>query len=124
MCNEEYKRDWWPDGGYVDPAAAEAVERPEFYFDYDLMTHDVIPRDGLSGDELRRAWDTIDYLGLNRLDVRYRRQDTIRQLIEDIRKLPVEERLALAEYLVSQPHEYLGTTRMVLAQLREAGEIL
>lgn len=122
-CNEDYKNSNWPENGYVDPATEDERERPEHYFDYDVRTHDVVPRDGLIEDERRRAWDTIDDLGLNELDVRFYRQDWIRQIIEDIRKLPSEERLSLAEFLANQPSEYLGTARVVLAQLREAGEI-
>ena len=122
-CNVGHKDDRWPENGYVDPAAGDERDRPERYFDYDLRTHDVIPRDGLVEDERRRVWDTIDDLGLNRLDVRYSRQDWIRQIVEDIRQLPIKERPALARFLESQPSEYLGTTRMALAQLRQAGEI-
>ena len=122
-CNVDFKQDNWPDKGYVDPAADDERERPECYFDYDLRTHDVIPRDDLVEEERRRAWDTIDDLGLNQLDVRFYRQDWTRQLIEDLRKLPIEDRPALAEFFASNPSEYLGTTRMVLAQMREAGEI-
>ncbi len=122
-CNSEYKQDRWPENGYVDPATEDERERPEHYFDYDLRTHEVIPRDGLVEDERRRAWDTIDDLGLNSLDVRFYRQDWTRQLIGDLQGFPVEERVALAEYLVNQPSEFLGTTQMVLAHLRETGEI-
>ena len=122
-CNDEYKQDKWPENGYVDPAAGDDRERPERCFDYDMRTHDIIPRDDLVGDERRRAWDTIDDLGLNKLDVRFYRQYWARQLIEDLRELSIEERPAFAEYLALDPSEFLGTTRMVLAQLREAGEI-
>ena len=122
-CNEDYKNSNWPDNGYVDPAAENERERPERYFDYDLRTHDIVPRDNLIGDERQRAWNTIDDLGLNKLDVKLRRSRSLRRIVEDLRKFPAEDRAALAEYLASQPSEYLGTTRMVLAQLRESGEI-
>ena len=122
-CNEDYKNSNWPENGYVDPAAENEHERPERYFDYDLRTHDIVPRDNLIGDERQRAWNTIDDLGLNKLDVKLRRSRSLRRIVEDLRKFPAEDRAALAEYLVSQPSEYLGTTRMVLTQLRESGEI-
>ena len=121
-CNEENKQERWPDTGYVDPATGDERERPERYFDYDMKTHDVIPRNGLTVDERRRALDTIDDLGLNKVDVRFYRQRWMRRLIEDLRTLPIEEHPALAEHLASYP-EFLGTTRMVLAQMQEAGEI-
>ncbi len=122
-CNVDYKQNKWPENGYVDPAADDERERPERYFDYDMRTHDVIPRGDLTGDELRRAWDTINDLGLNQLDVRFYRQDWIQRLIEDFRNLPIEERPALANYLATYQSEFLGTMRMVLVQLRRAGEI-
>ena len=122
-CNEEFKQNRWPDNGFVDPAAADVLQRPERYFDYDMRTHDIVPRRDLTGDEHQRAWDTIDDLGLNNLDMRVYRQDWIRQLIGDLRVFPVEERVAFAEFLVNQPDEFLGTTRMILAHLRETGEI-
>ena len=121
-CNVRNKQNRWPGTGYVDPAAGDERERPERYFDYDMKTHEVIPRNGLIGDERRRALDTIDDLGLNKVDVRFYRQRWMRRLIEDLRKLPIEEHPALAEHLASYP-EFLGTTRMVLAQMAEAGEI-
>ena len=33
-CNVDNKKDKWPDSGYVDPCAANVMERPEQYFDY------------------------------------------------------------------------------------------
>ena len=40
-CNGDYKRDQWPVLGYVDPSASEERERPERYFDYDMLTMEV-----------------------------------------------------------------------------------
>ncbi|MCE2457497.1 MAG: HNH endonuclease [Dehalococcoidia bacterium] len=122
-CNVDNKQDLWPDSGYVDPAAADVLQRPEHYFDYDMRTHEVVPRNDLTGNERQRAFDTIHDLGLNKIDVIFYRGRWIRQLAEDLRSLPAEERLALVESLESYPSEFLGTTRMVLAQLHEAGEI-
>ena len=122
-CNSEYKQDRWPNDGYVDPAAENEGERPEHYFDYDMKTHEVVPRNDLTGNERQRAWDTIDDLGLNELDVRFYRQGWTQRLMEDLMEFPIEERAVFAEFLASQPSEYLGTTRLVLTQLREAGEI-
>ena len=121
-CNADNKQGLWPDNGYVDPAA-DVLQRPERYFDYDVRTHEVVPRNDLSGNERQRAWDTIDDLGLNELDVRFYRQGWTQRLMEDLMEFPIEERAVFAEFLASQPSEYLGTTRLVLTQLREAGEI-
>ena len=122
-CNRDNKMDKWPKYGYVDPAAADVRKRPERYFAYDMLTHEMIPKDGLGGDELRRAWDTINDLGLNEVDVLRYRQDWIQRFIEDIRRLRPDEIPAFIEFIESQSSEYTGATRMVVAQLREAGEI-
>ncbi len=122
-CNVENKKDKWPENGYVDPAADNELYRPESYLDYDLKTHEVIPRSDLTGIDLQRALNTIDDLGLNKRDVLIFRQDWIQRFINSIRELPVEKRFALAEYIVNHPSEFVGTTRMAIAQLKETGEI-
>ena len=122
-CNADNKQGLWPDNGYVDPAATDVLQRPERYFDYDVRTHEVVPWNDLTGNERQRALDTIYDLGLNKIDVLFHRGRWIRQLAEDLRSLPAEERHAFEEFFTTQPSEYLGTARMVLAQLREAGEI-
>lgn len=122
-CNRDNKGNKWPDNDYVDPAATDVRKRPERYFAYDIMTHEIVPKDGLSENELRRAWDTINDLGLNEIDVLSSRQDWIQQFISDVKRLPAEEHREMAEYLESQSHEYLGSMRMVLAQMGEDVEI-
>lgn len=120
-CNRDNKGNKWPNSGYIDPAAADVYERPERYFDYDMMTHELIPKDDLSGDERQRALKTIDDLGLNTRDVLTSRQEWIQRFIEDVSQVPVEERAALAKYLENESPEYLGSMRLVLAQLRDDG---
>ena len=122
-CNVDNKQDLWPDSGYVDPAAADILHRPEHYFDYDMRTHEVVPRKDLTGSERQMALGTIYDLGLNKIDVLFYRGRWMRQIAEDLRSLPAEERRTFAEFLANQTSEFLGTTRMVLTQLREAGEI-
>ena len=122
-CNVENKQDKWPEHGYVDPASTSKRDRPESYLDYDLKTHEVIPRSNLTGHDLQRALNTIDNLGLNKRDVLVFRQNWIQRLIDDVRRSPIEERDALAEHFSNDPSEFLGTTRMAMAQLRETGEI-
>ena len=122
-CNVENKQDKWPEHGYVDPAADDVMERPERYFDYDVKTDEVIPRNGLSEDERRRAWNTIDDLGLNKVDVRFYRQRWMQQLMEDLQEFPVEERAVFVEYLAHHPSEFLRMTLMVLTQPQKTCEI-
>lgn len=116
-CNSDNKKDGWPEYGYVDPCAANASERPERYFDYDMYTGEIIPRADLSGIVRQRATDTIRDLGLNKLDVRYYRLQWTMQFVADFNRLPVSEKQAFAEYITQQPVEFAGVTGMVIAQL-------
>lgn len=115
-CNSDNKQDQWPESGYVDPCAANPAERPERYFDYDANTGEVVPRDDISGVAKRKAQHTIADLGLNKLDVMYYRLQWTRQIVADLRRMPVSERQAFAEYITQPPAEYIGIARMVLAQ--------
>ena len=45
----------------------------EQYFDYDAGTGKIVPRSGLPKEARERALQTIDDLGLNKVDVRYYR---------------------------------------------------
>ena len=118
-CNVEFKEDRWPQSGYVDPAAADIQDRPESYFDYDSRTNDVIPRQGLSDGQHKRAQDTIDDLNLNRLEVKVIRANLIRDLFDYFE----DDLDALAGFIETNPIEFLGSSRMALAQMRDAGEI-
>ena len=92
-CNgEENKGNGWPETGYVDPCAAVAGERPDRYFDYDVDTGEIIPREGLLGDDRLRAVHTIADLGLNKLDVRFYRFDHTKRFMEDLAALPISDR--------------------------------
>ena len=118
-CNVEFKEDGWPPSGYVDPATVDMRDTPELYFDYDRSANDVIPRQGLSDDQRARAQNTIDDLGLNRLEVK----NTRANLIWDMFEYFEDDLDALADYIETNPIEFLGSARMALAQLRDAGEI-
>ncbi len=121
-CNVENKGDTWPDSGLVDPCAAVVAERPEEYFDYDADTGEIVPKDGLSGVDRRRADATIDALGLNRLDVRFYRSRWTLKFNYDVTELPVSRRQAFIEFMTGTV-PYAGTTRIVVEQLRQAGRI-
>ena len=122
-CNVDNKKGKWPQSGYVDPCATDTAERPDRYFDYNADTGEIIPRTGLSGIALQRAFHTIADLGLNELDVMYFRLQWTRQFVADLMSLPNSERQAFAEYITEQPAEYAGVTGMVLEQLRSEGSI-
>ena len=122
-CNVEHKKDKWPESGYVDPCAAVVSERPEQYFDYDTDTGELVAKNGLSGTARRRALDTIDDLGLNRLDLMFYRLDWTRSFMADLLSFPVSERQAFLESFAVSPVEYAGVTEMVAEQLRQNGHI-
>ena len=121
-CNGEYKKDKWAGGGYVDPGAGDEQARPEWYFAYDTRTGDIIAHPTLTGETRQRAWDTISDMGLNRLNVQYYRLNWTRQLEADLLQLPSDERNAFAEFVSGRAAEFLGSTRMLIAQMRESGE--
>ena len=121
-CNVENKKDRWPDIGYVDPCADNATERPERYFDYDTDTGQIAPKSGLSGNARRKASYTIRDLGLNRLDVMLYRQRWILKFRSDVLELPASNRQAFIEFMTGEV-PYAGTTRMVVDQLRQAGQL-
>ena len=115
-CNEDYKGNKWPETGYVDPCSDAVAERPERYFDYDAATGEIIPKDGLAGDDRLKAVHTINDLGLNKLDVRYFRFDHTQRFIEDLQTLPASDRQDFVALFTEQPVEYAGVTGMVVRQ--------
>ena len=52
-CNGDHKRDKWPPEEYVDPSANNVLERPEGYFDYDMLTGEIVPHSGLAAGQSR-----------------------------------------------------------------------
>jgi len=122
-CNGDNKQDKWPPLGYVDPSGSDDQERPEQYFDYDVLTGEIVPHPALQGDAKRRAETTIDDLGLNKLDVQFYRINWTRQFLSDLRTLAANDRQAFVEFVMSRAHEFAGSTSMAVAQLRSAGEL-
>ena len=63
-CNQA-KGGKWPVEGYVDPCARSKSAHPEQYFDFDVLTAEMLPQKGLSKWRLSRAQKTIIDLRLN-----------------------------------------------------------
>ncbi|MCE2403758.1 MAG: TIGR02646 family protein [Dehalococcoidia bacterium] len=118
-CNDN-KANKWPDLGYVDPCADDVSDRPDRYFDYDVLTGDVEPRSELSPTAKRRAWDTIDDLGLNKLDVKIHRMECIQEVMNGLISRPISEREAFIESNTGRAVEHAGAIGMVAKQLRQA----
>ena len=121
-CNNS-KNNKWPELGYVDPCAADISDRPDRYFDYDLLTGDLEPKRGLTPTEHRRAWHTIDDLGLNRLDVKIHRMMRIQELMNGLFSRPISRRQAFVESNTRQAVECAGAFGMLTEQLRQAGQL-
>ena len=122
-CNEENKKDSWPDLGYVDPAAVDVSERPDKYFEYDASTGEIIPRSGLMGDARQRSRQTIRDLGLDKLDVMFDRFVLMNIFIGEVLSRSLTERRAYADSFTQQPHEFTGVAETVIEQLRQQGYI-
>ncbi len=122
-CNGENKKDKWPETGYVDPCAADAAEWPDKYFDYDLLTGDIEPKKGLPPNAQRRAWDTIDDLGLNKLDVKIDRMACVQELWNSLMSRPVSERQTFVAAKIGQAVQCAGAFGMVVEQLRQSGRV-
>ena len=123
MCNGVNKQDRWPDTGYVDPCASDVAERPEHYFDYDDLTGELIPKEGLSGTTRQKATHTINDLGLNKKDVKDIRFRRIRRFKIDLLSMPTPDRQDFIELFTQQPAEYAGAVGMIVEQLRRDGHI-
>ena len=109
--------------GYVNPSTPDGQDRPEQYFDYDSSTGEIIPKPGLSGEARKKAQQTIDDLGLNKVDVRNNRLDWTRRFTADWQSLPTGDRLAFAEFTTGEGVEFAGATLMVVQQLRTSEEM-
>ena len=79
-CNVAKKKDKWPSGGYVYPCESSPEDQPENFFDFDLDTGEIVAKIGLSEQQHRKAWQTIDDLGLNDMGHRNARRARIREL--------------------------------------------
>lgn len=63
-CNHA-KGDKWPASGYVDPCAESTSKRPEYYFDFDTLTGELVPKVGLTSTRRQKAQRMINDLRLN-----------------------------------------------------------
>ena len=122
-CNADNKRDGWPPLGYVDPSASDAQERPEQYFDYDVLTGEIVPRAGLTSGARTKALRTIDDLGLNKIDVLRDRWNKIQVFISVWYDLPISYREAHAQSATQLGFEFAGATLMAIRMLKTSGKL-
>lgn len=122
-CNEEEKRNKWPEGGFVDPCATDISERPESCFAYDPLTGELIPQSGLPNSTRRRVWDTIDELGLNKLDIKISRMEHVQSFLNLVLGHPLGERQRFVESCMTERAEHLGSMALIVKQLQLRGDI-
>ena len=119
-CNVTNKKDKWPTGGYVNPCACSCEDRPENFFDFDLDTGEIVAKSGLTEQQYRKAWQTIDDLGLNDTWHRNNRRARIREIRMFLALLgetaePDIERFV--EDLAQPLSELSSVTRAMLAEM-------
>ena len=107
-CNVENKRDKWPESGYVDPCAADTMEQPEQYFDYEAETGQIIAKDGLSEDARLKVENTIYDLALFKTDLVNPRFKSVRQfvgefIVELLDLSPADRRTFTQSFLALSP---------------------
>ena len=116
-CNSIYKREKWPQPGYIDPCTALHHERPERVFDFDTHDGSIVVRQGLNEEIRSRAQQTIDDLGLNELEhlqKRIARIELIELLIHFLRDSPNAEGERFIYKLMSSDTELSSLTERVL----------
>ncbi len=122
-CNSS-KDDQWPDTGYVDPCAADLLERPEEHFDYAHLSGEIVAKQGLTPASRRKAENTIDDLQLNETRLRESRFRLMGSFVQDLMLAnPGPDRLAVVSRYQepSQPHS--GVVAMFAERLRRSGII-
>lgn len=63
-CNH-MKGEKWPQGGYVNPCARSQSAWPETFFDFDTLTGEILPKEGIGSSRRQRAMQMIIGLDLN-----------------------------------------------------------
>lgn len=118
-CNAIHKKEKWPPGGYVDPCARSKQSRPEQFFDFNLITAEIITKDNLAERRLKKACQTIRDLKLNdphHLKKRIARVELITMLLMYVVKTGNQ---SIEEYMLRlcHPQAELGSiSRAVLAK--------
>ena len=117
-CNHA-KNDRWPPGGYVDPCECSCQDRPENFFDFDLDTGDIISKPGLTEQQHRKAWQTIDDLALNDMGHRNNRRARIREVrmfLEFLDETPAPDIERFVMSRADRSSELSSVTRAVFAE--------
>lgn len=117
-CNHA-KGKQWPSGGYIDPCARSRPARPENFFEFDVLTGEIITKAGLNSARRMKATHMIDDLRLNEIQHRQKRLTRI-AIIDMI----LSQKPAVIDLFNVRLHEYSdrsnelsSVSRCALAQL-------
>ncbi len=117
-CNQA-KSGRWPAGGYVDPCANFGPAHPEHYFDFDVLTGEILPQRGLSQGRRDRAQKTITNLRLNWRHHLKKRLEWLLLLSSYISEDPSDETSdmkSIRDHLASRGTQLSSITRAWLSQ--------
>ena len=123
-CNHA-KRETWPSWGYVNPCATSRPARPERYFTFDVVTGEILPKEGLSPDCRRKAQTTIDDLRLNELHHLRKRCEWLKliaAIIPDEAAEMTVERDELRAHFSSRLTPYSSVTRHWISERRHRAD--
>jgi uncharacterized protein (TIGR02646 family) len=122
-CNHE-KGNKWPSYGYVDPCARSKRAHPENYFDFDVISGEIIPKKDLTDTQFRKAKTMIKHLRLNEihhLKKRLARIKLMTMLYNEIPSLPEEDAAEWCLYLqklCTRQHDISSLSKAVLKDLQ------
>lgn len=117
-CNHA-KNDKWPPSGYVDPCECSCGDRPENFFDFDLHTGEIISKPGLTEQQHRKAWQTIDDLALNHMGHTNNRRARVSEMRMFLEYLAETDAPDIERFVMSRAErrsELSSVTRAVLAE--------
>lgn len=118
-CNQRKLNKWSP-FGYIDPCARSRPARPENYFDFDYITGEIIPKNGLSDWQYNKAARMIYDIGLNEYDHLKKRRvhiELIKTIIELLDEVGDEGKENIQEALqlcCSRLNELSSLTRVLI----------
>ena len=116
-CNSA-KLDRWPSDGYVNPCAKTVPAMPERFFDFDVLTGEIILKIGLSSARREKALKMIDDLRLNAHHHLRARQVWMRAISENV-PIPGSGELAspqFIEWIADRQTPLSGVARSLLAE--------
>ena len=117
-CNSA-KGSKWPSGGYVDPCAKTKRTHPESYFTFDMLTGEILPKDGLSSGRRKKARQMIEDLKLNIFDYHMKKRRAQLEFISQVISNDSGDDATIAAFLkkiTRRTEQFSSITRVMLAE--------